>query len=153
MPNTGTDAAADLAKQLITLSTGLTALTVTFSDKFRLPDTPITINSYLVFAWITFILTVVFGVWSQMAITGTINKAAIEGITPDANKPNIRIPALLMILAFSLGLIFTTLAGYKKFKEYPSRAEQQQAIDNPETSFDNEDTLPSNESNGHIAPP
>lgn len=118
MPKNGADSAAELTKQLITLSTGLMALTVTFADKFTVPNTAISVPSTLAVAWVAFILTVLFGIWSQMAITGTINAAALSATTPDVDTPNIRIPAILMIAAFFVGLVFTTIAGYQKFNAF-----------------------------------
>jgi hypothetical protein len=115
MPSNGAEAAAELSKQLITLSTGLTALTVTFADKFTVPNTVISVPSTLAVAWGAFILTVLFGIWSQMAITGTINAAALTATTPNVDTPNIRFPAFLMIATFFVGLVFTTIAGYQKF--------------------------------------
>ncbi|HUT31458.1 MAG TPA: hypothetical protein VMX13_16810 [Sedimentisphaerales bacterium] len=63
--------AADLARQLITLSTGILALTITFTKGLcgRVPSDKLwTLKA----AWLAYLLTIVFGIFSLMALTGTL---------------------------------------------------------------------------------
>jgi hypothetical protein len=71
----GLKASADIAKQIITLSTGAVAFTVTFLDKFTAHDKgPIHDVPYgLYVAWALFGLTVLLSLWTLMAITGTLD--------------------------------------------------------------------------------
>jgi len=63
--------AADLAKQLITLSTGILALTITFT-KDLLKRVPAGKLWTLKAAWVGYFLTIVFGILSLMALTGIL---------------------------------------------------------------------------------
>jgi hypothetical protein len=132
------DFAADVTKQLITLSTAIITITITFSkDIINFADN--SAKNYLLLAWILFIATVFFGIWTLMALTGTLqpmkkdsnqiqsqdNTEANTNVTPTApqnnsvdsncsiNTGNIRIPSILQILCFIMALSFTITYGYK----------------------------------------
>jgi hypothetical protein len=99
------DFAADLSKQLITLSSGIIALTVTFAkDIFK--DAPPCAQNWLVAAWIVYFISILGGIWHLMALTGTLDpmdsktKISIQGW-------NCRIPSIIQILLFLVGLILT----------------------------------------------
>lgn len=120
MPTTGTDAAAETTKQLITLSTALIGLTVTFLDKFRsqAPDgTKASIEKLwqIELSWLAFGVVILTGLWTLMAITGEIDEATLQGRDPSAMRSNIRIPATLMVLAFLTGMCFVIAGGFSKF--------------------------------------
>jgi len=111
------DFARDTTKQLITLSTGIIALTVTFSkDVFHNPSgLPLKL---LVGSWFSFLISVCLGVWTLLALTGTLEpmpkSPAQNGAGP--NPPSIRgsnvtIPSLLQIIAFLAGLALTVWFG------------------------------------------
>lgn len=98
--------ARDCVKQLITLATGTIALAITFAKDFVGSASPLA-RTVALCSWSAFLLSVVFGVWALLALTGTI--AAGEGGT--INDRNIRLPAILQILAFLVGLALTVLFG------------------------------------------
>ena len=86
--------AADLAKQLITLSTVILALTITFTKDLlkRVPSRKLwTLKA----AWVGYFLTIVFGIFSLMALTGTLaprterseSKQVTEKTADLADKP------------------------------------------------------------------
>jgi hypothetical protein len=111
----GFDSANELAKQLITLATGILALSITFL-KDILKNNSQVITWPLKSAWISYLLSICFGIWMMMAVTGTIF-AVIE----NPNKPriygtNISIPALLQILSFILGTVSLIIYGAKMLR-------------------------------------
>ena len=126
------DFAADVTKQLITLSTAIITITITFSkDIINFADN--SAKNYLLWAWILFIATVFFGIWTLMALTGTLQplKKGTSNNQPEpdtnSNSPtenindivncsintnNIRIPSMIQILCFIVALSFTIVYGY-----------------------------------------
>lgn len=122
------DFAADVTKQLITLSTAIITITITFSkDIVNFVDT--SVKNYLLWAWILFIATVFFGIWTLLALTGNLQPLKKEKNNDDAseskknnvndyesecsiNSINIRIPSMLQILCFIIALIFTIVYGF-----------------------------------------
>lgn len=107
------DFAADVSKQLITLSTAIITVTITFS-KDILGGVTDTNKYWLLVAWGMFVVTIFFGVWTLMALTGSLEP--IEGNDIDApsiNSKNIRIPACLQVFFFIVALILTIVYGFK----------------------------------------
>jgi hypothetical protein len=78
------DFAADLAKQLITLSTGLIALTITFW-KDIVGGQHVTTPSWAYWSWYALVLSALCGVWVLMALTGEL-----QPTTSSSGKPSIR---------------------------------------------------------------
>jgi hypothetical protein len=121
----GLKSAVDVAKQLISLSTGVVALTVTFLEKIVSKDLPRTVPTPLKWAWGGYALTILFGCMTLMAITGTLaaydRKAnglplnSHQVRSTEGYESNIRIPALAMILCFVASLILTILTGIALF--------------------------------------
>lgn len=107
----GFDSINELAKELITLATGILALSITFL-KDILKNNNQAITWPLKFAWISYLLTVCFGIWTMMAVTGSIFNI-IEKNEFKTYGPNIIIPASLQISAFVLGTIFLIIYGAK----------------------------------------
>jgi ABC-type Na+ efflux pump permease subunit len=105
-------AASTLTGQLITVSSGLLAFTVTFVEKFTPKNTEIMAPLPLKISWVCFAVSIVLGFWTLMAVTGTLEN--IDRGTPESNpkRRNIRIPAMLMVVAFFLGVVFLIAAGW-----------------------------------------
>ena len=109
--------ARDSTKQLITLATGIIALTVTFSkDVFGKPS-PFE-QLLLVGSWIFFLLSVVMGVCTLLALTGSLEpkEEPIVGTNVATRGPSIRgsnvtIPSIIQILTFLIGLALTVWFG------------------------------------------
>lgn len=100
------DFAQDLVKQLITLATAIIALSITFLKDFA-TDSPPAARNLLAISWIAYILVVFFGIWALMAMTGSLAK---DGIS--INEANMRLPAMLQIVAFVVALGLTIAAGW-----------------------------------------
>jgi hypothetical protein len=127
------DFAADLSKQLITLSTGIVTITLLLSKDIAEP------RAIAVAAWAFYLLSTLCGLWALMALTGTlapINKLkpktdvtvtsaqAVSSVSNDDEGleigGNVRKPAGLQIFAFgvatllTLAYVFVALASPRK---------------------------------------
>jgi uncharacterized membrane protein (DUF485 family) len=120
------DFAVDLTKQLITLSTAIIALTVTFSkDIIGGVDNS---NRWLLFlSWLVFIISILMGILTLMALTGNLDPIPKkqpknkDGSQPEPIKPlpilitstNVTSTAKLQVCTFMIALILTCIYGYK----------------------------------------
>jgi hypothetical protein len=111
------DFAADLTKQLITLSTGIVTITLLLSKDLVGP------RVFALLAWTFYLLSTVFGLWALMALTGTLaplkrkmkphaavkpaSSAATDTEVPFEIGGNVRTPSALQIFAFGLATLFT----------------------------------------------
>ena len=103
------DFARDTTKQLITLSTAIIAVTVTFWDKlFTVKDS--FSRNLAVFSWVAFLISVIFGIWTLLALTGTLESLDKEN-SASIRSRNITLPSFLQITAFLLGLALTVWFG------------------------------------------
>ncbi len=101
------DFASDTTKQLITLSTALIAVSITFKGNFGEGGN----ETLLLLCWISFFLSVIFGIGTLMALTGTLEKSTEEKegeekIELSIYGTNVKKPTILQIVFFLLGLIF-----------------------------------------------
>ena len=108
------DFASDTTKQLITLSTALIAVSITFKGNFGEGG----YETLLLLCWISFFLSVVSGIGTLMALTGTLEKSTEEKTDEDDKKvalsiygTNVKIPTILQIAFFLFGLIFLGVFG------------------------------------------
>jgi hypothetical protein len=122
----GLKAAADMTKQIITLSTGVIALTITFLEKITkvVPGPGGTVPWTLFAAWIVFGLTILAAVVTLGAVTGTLDALdrKLNGLATDADQnaaiealcsgTNIRVPARLMSALFVIGMLLTIATGF-----------------------------------------
>ena len=110
--------ASDLAKQLIVLSTGILALTISFTKDLvkNIPEQKLwTIKA----AWITYFVSILCGVWTMSALTGQLAPSARMGTgIPLEIGWNIRFPAAIQSLSF---LAATFLVILYPFLVYPLR--------------------------------
>lgn len=107
----GIASAQALAQQLITLSTGILALTITFT-KDIVKAAPVSPKWLLYLAWVSYLLCICFGVWAMSAITGTLAPLPSSGVAPSLNiNSNIRIPAGLQVVAFISGVVLIIIYG------------------------------------------
>jgi hypothetical protein len=128
--NKAFDFAADLTKQLITLSTGIVTITLLLSKDLIGP------RLLAVWAWAFYLLSTVFGLWALMGLTGTLAPIKTKPKSPAAGKPapsaatgleekfeigkNARIPAALQIGAFGLATLLTLAYVIATFVGSPS---------------------------------
>lgn len=106
------DFCSELTKQLLTLSTGIIAITVTFSkDVFG--SMAATSNSWMIGSWVSYVASILFGVWTLMALTGTLEPAPDQQVDASIRGANVRIPSLFQILLFLTGISCTVVYAVK----------------------------------------
>jgi hypothetical protein len=106
------DFASETTKQLITLSTGLIALSITFKGNLNSSGN----ETLLLLCWISLFISVIFGVGTLMALTGTLEKSTEECENPvklSIYGKNVKRPSGLQIFFFLLGLLFLAVFGGK----------------------------------------
>ena len=111
----GFTSANDLAKQLLTLATGILALSITFI-KDVLKSNGQVITWPLETAWVAYLLSICFGIWNMMGITGSIFDAIAKPSEPVTYGANIAVPAMLQIVAFLAATVFLILYGAKMLR-------------------------------------
>jgi len=128
------DFAADTTKQLITISTAIITLTVTFS-KDILGSSNNSPKTLLICTWAVFILSIICGVLTLMTLTGTLqpmNKQIVKTEGEKADEPqiaeedecsdininngNIRFFSISQSLLFISAIIMTGFFGYYSLK-------------------------------------
>lgn len=114
------DFARDTTKQLITLSTAIITISVTFSkDIFGNPD--LFTKGLLVAVLLVFLLSVVFGVWTLQALTGSLGAASGRtdkeqddtASAPSIYGSNITKPSFWQIFTFVAALGLTVCFGIR----------------------------------------
>ena len=94
--------AKDTVVQLITLATALIGVSVTFA-KDMVTSVEKQGRGRLHVAWVTLLLSVLFGIWALMSLTGTVAK--ITPLTADAIYGlNILVPSTAQICLFIVGI-------------------------------------------------
>jgi len=106
------ECARDTVSQFLTLATGIVALTITFSKDF-VSEVPYEIKIYALWSWGFMLCSVFFGLWSLMALTGTLANSDQEISQTSIRSKNITRPAPLQIILFFIGLIFVVIFGIK----------------------------------------
>lgn len=114
------DFASETTKQLITLSTGIITITITFSkDILEMGKGSHTM--VLITSWILFLLSIILGVWTLLALTGELEQVdkTQEGSTeenepvrePSIRGKNVTVPSALQILFFLFAIGFAVAYG------------------------------------------
>jgi hypothetical protein len=62
-------------------------------------------------AWCFFLISIVFGLMTLMALTGNLETASNASALPSIRSTNVRVPAILQILCFLIGMLLTILFG------------------------------------------
>lgn len=109
----GLKAAADAAKQVITLASGIAALTITFAKEFKPPDARLlAVPWQLKVAWLLYGATVFFGVWILYAISGSLANPNDPNAKLGPMGSNVRFPSMAMLICFVTALSLTIAAGF-----------------------------------------
>lgn len=105
---------SDTLKQILTLSTGILTLEITFFGFIlgKSAEKGITgaAHTLLLASWIFFLISALFGVIALLALTGTLSKSTLTPTT--VYNINIRGPALIQVACFILGLALTVLTAF-----------------------------------------
>lgn len=107
--------AKDLTIQLITLATGILALSITFMRDVIKSDIP---AWPLKGAWIILLMSVCFGVWTLMGITGSIFDVTTspKELKATSYGLNIIIPSAFQITSFVTAIILLIFYGARTMK-------------------------------------
>lgn len=105
------DSAGETVRQVLTLATGVIALTVTFAKDIIEPGSAAL--PWMKWGWALFGISIFFGILTLMAIAGQLHAAATKNPpgTPDMYAPNIRLFANLQIWLCFGALILTIRFG------------------------------------------
>jgi hypothetical protein len=106
--------AADGSKQLISLATGIIALTLTFSKDF-VADLGKGERLWLSRAWLALLLSVVAGIWTQYALAGTLGTRKARGY-PSIFSRNITWAARVQIASFLAGVSLVIWVGSRAIR-------------------------------------
>ncbi len=112
------DFAADSTKQLIGLSTAILALSVTFS-KDIIGSASRAAQSSLSIAWTVFIVSIVFGIFTMLAMTGVLDPMKPAANTPEGsiNSKTIRVLSMVQIFTFLAGVIMVGVFGCQSMRK------------------------------------
>jgi len=103
------DFAQEATKQLIGLSTGVIALTITFlTDVVK--TAPSGSEIFLQVAWVMYLVSIAFGIFTLQALTGQLERA--EGEHPSIYSDVIRKASMGQIISFGLALILPLIFGF-----------------------------------------
>ncbi|PYL55851.1 MAG: hypothetical protein DMF29_00290 [Verrucomicrobia bacterium] len=109
------ESARDTSKQIITLSTGTIAFTVTFSKELSgLTPRGCWQTVFLLASWIAFLTSAVIGIWTQLALTEELEPAvpaAGQPKEPSINSRKITCPFQIQIVAFLVGILTVVIYG------------------------------------------
>ena len=120
----GPKAEAEIAKQVISLSTGAVAFTVTFLEKFKSAgkDTALHMPPALYVAWLLFGAAIAFALWYLMALTGNISAIAgkengwtlnaADELSAKGDSGNTVIPGYAMMATFFLAVVALIVVGF-----------------------------------------
>jgi hypothetical protein len=105
------DFAADVAKQFITLGTGILALTITFAKDIGggpSRGAPLLLGV----SWVLYLLSILAGVWTLMALTGELEPIG-SAESPSIRRSNVVTPAFAQIASFvvATGLVIAYAFG------------------------------------------
>jgi hypothetical protein len=102
--------AQDVAKQLITLATAVIAITLTYGKDFAQHATGGT-RHLVAFSWYFFLVSILFGLVTLMALTGNLESAASNNTPPSIRTRNVTGPAAVQIFCFLSGMLLAILFG------------------------------------------
>lgn len=112
------DFAQETTKQLITLATGVLALTLTFMKDIA-SSAPGSARVYVEWGWGVYIASIVFGVFTMMSLAGNLERPGqVEGSPgqarqPSIYRPNIVLFSILQVVTFVSATILTVIFGVK----------------------------------------
>ena len=92
--------AFNATKQLMTLATGIIALTITFSKEYLKTDGS-DFKFLAIIGWLLFLLSIAFGQWTLHALTGSL---ALKEEKTSINNWNVRFPSMLQVFTFIIAL-------------------------------------------------
>lgn len=111
--------AGETVRQLLTLATGVIALTVTFADDVIQPGSGAL--PWMKWAWALFGVSIFCGILTLMSMAGNLHQASVKSTIPSAFSPNIVIFGNLQIWIAFVALILTIRFGVVALNEVQMR--------------------------------
>jgi hypothetical protein len=102
--------ASDWSKQLLTLSTAIVTLMISFADKIFGPLGQGE-KWFLYGSWVLYAASILGGVWFLSALTGTLASPTAPS-AGNVYNANMRAPALVQAIAFGLATIAIVIFGF-----------------------------------------
>jgi hypothetical protein len=109
----GVSLAAEISNQLITLSTGMILITITFANSFARKITGGN-RRLLIMSWMGFLLTIVIALWHLSALTGNLLAAKIDRTLASAKAPGI-----LEMIVFGLAIFAFVVCAWRSERKEP----------------------------------
>jgi hypothetical protein len=109
------DFAQETTKQVLTLASGIIAITLTFLNG-KLAAYKGSTATWLEIGWCLYLASILFGIGALMALSGNLerpNKPNEPAKPPSIYRGNIRTPASLQLLAFFLATLCVLVFGFK----------------------------------------
>ena len=103
--------AKETVTQLLTLSTAIITLTVTFTKDF-IGTVDASTKQIAVIAWGFYVLSILFGLITLFALTGTLGRSDPSSKVSIYGR-NVTFPALIQIITFFFGVVGTVIFGIK----------------------------------------
>lgn len=110
------DFALSTTQQVVSLSTGILALTITFLNDSAL-DTEGNTRIFLLASWLLLMISVIFGVLTMMALTGRLDPSrneenpSCDEEDPSVYEGSIRDLSIIQMSTFLLGVLSTVIFG------------------------------------------
>jgi hypothetical protein len=98
--------AQDLTKQLLTLASGIIALTITFLKDVAAENGGAA-QGWIQAAWVAYLISISFGVLTLMSLTDNIAK------DKSIHEKETRIVAGVQIVSFAIALLLTVIFGFE----------------------------------------
>ncbi|MUW14703.1 hypothetical protein GJ633_08525 [Halorubrum sp. CBA1125] len=102
------DFALSTTRQVVSLSTGFLALTITFLNGSE-PPVEGTARLVLIVSWIFFLFSIGFGVATMMALTGTLGKP--DNKDPSIYEGNVKTFAIFEMSSFIISVVLAVVFG------------------------------------------
>jgi len=109
-------AASDWSKQILTLSTGIVTLTVTFADKI-FGDLTNTEKGLLYTSWLLYLISILGGIWVLTSLTSTLSFDR-DLVAADVRQSQNQ--ARLQVIPFIAGTAFIALFGILGVRNQPT---------------------------------
>jgi hypothetical protein len=115
------DFAYEIVKQIISISTILLGVSLTFFEKFNFADS----NWALITSWILFLITILWGLFVMMGITGSIAK---NPTAADIYEKNITSSMIWLIIIFISAFGFLIFHTSKILSHEPEKQSEEKVI-------------------------
>jgi hypothetical protein len=112
--------ASDWSKQILTLSTAIVTLMISFADKIFSPLSQGE-KWFLYGSWALYAVSILAGIWFLSALTGTLGQSTPPSAS-DVYSSNTRVPATLQVTAFGLATIAIVVFGFLSAGDAPAPA-------------------------------